>query len=409
MEIQGQGGGGGGGGGGLGGGGEVRRLHIIYFLSRKGQVDHPHLIRVHHFSKNGVRLRDVKRWLSELRGKDIPELFAWSYKRRYKTGYVWQDLVDEDLITPISDNEYVLKGSEIASSSSCDICSYCERKVSPPLKIEGHPETKMDISTYESCEIEEQSPPFSSETSTMTDDSMKLDEEKKKFLDTTKEHAHEKVNKFDHPSSFFYSNLLNTKNKKKNKKDDKDNNKEKTSTPDSSSFSTFKKSRSYSSGASSVFRNLITCGGSDIKDSVTVVKKKSGKSSSNVANNRPSNDTAEICKGDKMGGSERTFGTLWNQPNVARKSCDEGNGSKKNMDNKNEFSQKPVSAYKPVNGPNCSQCGKTFKPEKMHTHMKSCKGIKYSLGKATAEKTLSHGSSMDSSHQESVSAYFLTH
>lgn len=35
--------------------------------------------------------------------------------RRYKTGYVWQDLVDDDLITPISDNEYVLKGSEISS------------------------------------------------------------------------------------------------------------------------------------------------------------------------------------------------------------------------------------------------------------------------------------------------------
>ena len=35
--------------------------------------------------------------------------------RKYKSGYVWKDLLDEDLITPISDNEYVLKGSEIAS------------------------------------------------------------------------------------------------------------------------------------------------------------------------------------------------------------------------------------------------------------------------------------------------------
>lgn len=38
--------------------------------------------------------------------------------RRYKTGYVWQDLLDEDLITPISDNEYVLKGSEISSTTT---------------------------------------------------------------------------------------------------------------------------------------------------------------------------------------------------------------------------------------------------------------------------------------------------
>lgn len=41
------------------GGGEVRRLHIIYFLSRKGRIEHPHLIRVHHFSRNGIRLKGL--------------------------------------------------------------------------------------------------------------------------------------------------------------------------------------------------------------------------------------------------------------------------------------------------------------------------------------------------------------
>lgn len=40
------------------GGGEVRRLHIIYFLSRLGGgIEHPHLIRVHHLARNGVYLR----------------------------------------------------------------------------------------------------------------------------------------------------------------------------------------------------------------------------------------------------------------------------------------------------------------------------------------------------------------
>jgi len=38
-------------------GGEVRRLHIIYFLSHMGRVEHPHLVRVHHFNRNGVYLR----------------------------------------------------------------------------------------------------------------------------------------------------------------------------------------------------------------------------------------------------------------------------------------------------------------------------------------------------------------
>ncbi|KAJ8753044.1 hypothetical protein K2173_011812 [Erythroxylum novogranatense] len=79
---------------------EVRRLHIIYFLSHMGSVEHPHLIRIHHLNRNDVFLRDVKRWLADLRGKHMPEAFAWSYKR-YKNGYVWQDLLDDDLITPI--------------------------------------------------------------------------------------------------------------------------------------------------------------------------------------------------------------------------------------------------------------------------------------------------------------------
>lgn len=97
-----------------GGGGEVRRINVVYFLSRGGRTDHPHLFRVNHLNRAGVRLRgkyvrpfflhlqihfhlllaiiidqcrslsfrsDVKRWLSELRGKDMPDNYSWSYKR----------------------------------------------------------------------------------------------------------------------------------------------------------------------------------------------------------------------------------------------------------------------------------------------------------------------------------------
>lgn len=38
-------------------GSEVRRLHIVYFLCPKGRIEHPHLLRVHHHSRNGVHLR----------------------------------------------------------------------------------------------------------------------------------------------------------------------------------------------------------------------------------------------------------------------------------------------------------------------------------------------------------------
>jgi len=122
--------------GAAGGGGEVRRINVVYFLSRGGRTDHPHLFRVNHLNRagGGVRLRgtyvrlvgrssssfhfcrsifasttrdlrrsmpaahysfavrvrtvfrslvrsDVKRWLSELRGKDMPDNYSWSYKR----------------------------------------------------------------------------------------------------------------------------------------------------------------------------------------------------------------------------------------------------------------------------------------------------------------------------------------
>ncbi|WOL14149.1 hypothetical protein Cni_G22929 [Canna indica] len=106
--------------GGGGGGGEVRRVNVVYFLSRDGRVEHPHLLRIHRLRQDRVCLRDVKRWLSKARGKEMPEFFSWSYKRRYRGGYIWQDLLDDDLITPFSDDEYVLKGSEIISISSED-------------------------------------------------------------------------------------------------------------------------------------------------------------------------------------------------------------------------------------------------------------------------------------------------
>ncbi|KAL5982127.1 hypothetical protein ACLOJK_016196 [Asimina triloba] len=43
----------------------------------------------------------------------MPSLFSWSCKRNYKSGYVWNDLSENDVIYPAEGAEYVLKGSEI--------------------------------------------------------------------------------------------------------------------------------------------------------------------------------------------------------------------------------------------------------------------------------------------------------
>lgn len=44
--------------------------------------------------------------------------------RKYKNGYVWQDLMDDDLITPIADNEYVIKGSLLPPSLNTSLGIY---------------------------------------------------------------------------------------------------------------------------------------------------------------------------------------------------------------------------------------------------------------------------------------------
>ncbi|KAL3537271.1 hypothetical protein ACH5RR_000637 [Cinchona calisaya] len=410
-------------------GAEVRRIHVIYFLSRKGRIEHPHLIRVHHLSRNGVHLRDVKRWLAELRGKDMPESFAWSYKRRYKSGYVWQDLLDEDLITPISDNEYVLKGSE---NSSTDIIedSHSETKYSmqkdeqesdgtPSSKEENqdhlYQKTQMEEPTkISSQETEEESPTFLSEkSSTLTDDSIKIeDQDQEKHIDdqSSKQEIHEESDKIENPNTF-----CKTFSNKKSKKDNKiESREEKISTPSSATTSTsqptFSKSRSYSNGASHLFRNLITCGAVDTNDSamVTINRRNKPCLNNNLSSSIKMN---ELQKGDKLGGSQRIFGANWNQQrqNSGRKSFD---GVRASPKNKSEFSnQKANAAYKPIFGPQCSQCGKPFKPEKLHAHMKSCKGMKawakYSGPAISAEKTTEV--SAGSPHTNMISGYYLTH
>ncbi|KAF8398565.1 hypothetical protein HHK36_017496 [Tetracentron sinense] len=97
---------------------EVRRVHIIYFLCRMGKIEHPHLIRINHLNRNGVRLRCK---------------ICMVFSRRYKTSYVWQDLLDDDLIPPILDNEMNtsskgLKCQQYPLHKEFDICHWFHDK-----------------------------------------------------------------------------------------------------------------------------------------------------------------------------------------------------------------------------------------------------------------------------------------
>ncbi|RWR93021.1 protein UPSTREAM OF FLC-like protein [Cinnamomum micranthum f. kanehirae] len=91
----------------------LRKVQVLYYLSRNGQLEHPHFMEVSHLANQQLRLKDVIDRLTVLRGSGMPSLFSWSCKRSYKNGYVWNDLSENDVIHPAEGAEYVLKGSEV--------------------------------------------------------------------------------------------------------------------------------------------------------------------------------------------------------------------------------------------------------------------------------------------------------
>ncbi|XP_021975702.1 uncharacterized protein LOC110870996 [Helianthus annuus] len=95
----------------------IRKVPVLYYLSRNGHLEHPHLIDVPLSSPNGLYLRDVMNTLNSHRGKGTANMYSWSFKRSYKNGYVWHDASEHDLIQPSNNHDYILKGSELPRMS----------------------------------------------------------------------------------------------------------------------------------------------------------------------------------------------------------------------------------------------------------------------------------------------------
>ncbi|KAL6613711.1 hypothetical protein ACP70R_035981 [Stipagrostis hirtigluma subsp. patula] len=92
------------------------KVAVVYYLCRTdGQLEHPHFVEMElPLAAPGLYLRDFTARLNKLRGDGMADMYAWSCKRSYRNGYVWQDLTDDDLIHPAHANhEYVLKGSQL--------------------------------------------------------------------------------------------------------------------------------------------------------------------------------------------------------------------------------------------------------------------------------------------------------
>jgi len=197
-----------------------------------------------------------------------------------------------------------------------------EQQQQPPQSLAEESQIQPDMNysktnspTKGSSEISQDSLVFSSDRSCVTDDdSSKVEEEKHLEVTTGKksfsEMHQEKLETCSLPS--FYHNLLS---KKGTDKDDQD----KTHSPDSSMTtispsssiqSSFTKIRSNSTKVSNIFRNWITCGTVETNDAALVLMNQSQKTISKEPNNTPETK-AQICKGDRLGGSERCFRTSW--------------------------------------------------------------------------------------------------
>ncbi|KAM0949593.1 putative protein SOSEKI [Dioscorea sansibarensis] len=93
------------------------KIPVVYYLCRNRHLEHPHVMEVPLSSSDGLYLRDVIDKLNALRGRGMAAMYSWSCKRSYKNGFVWHDLLEDDLIVPVHGNEYVLKGSELLDRS----------------------------------------------------------------------------------------------------------------------------------------------------------------------------------------------------------------------------------------------------------------------------------------------------
>ncbi|KAL3850705.1 hypothetical protein ACJIZ3_012587 [Penstemon smallii] len=108
------------------------KLPVVYYLSRNGQLEHPHFMEVPLSSPNGLFLTDVINRLEVLRGKGMASMYSWSCKRSYKNGFVWHDLSENDFIYPAHGHEYVLKGSQLPESKFPDSVEVEEQPPPPP-------------------------------------------------------------------------------------------------------------------------------------------------------------------------------------------------------------------------------------------------------------------------------------
>ncbi|KAG2328002.1 hypothetical protein Bca52824_010730 [Brassica carinata] len=133
-----------------------QKVHVVYYLCRSGQLDHPHFIEVPLSSHHGLYLRAL---LHRLLCTSCVALSSSCF-RIYKNGFVWHDVSKDDVIFPIHGQEYILKGSRILDFD-------CFRRLNQSWSITDLNEYKV----YKSSETTAESTcKLATDVSTQTDD-----------------------------------------------------------------------------------------------------------------------------------------------------------------------------------------------------------------------------------------------
>ncbi|XP_010068979.1 protein UPSTREAM OF FLC [Eucalyptus grandis] len=245
--------------------GEVRRIKVLYFhrhgCGTGGGVEQPHLFCAYHGSSNDLLFKDIKRWLADLRGSHLTWAFSWSYKRRYKMGYIWQDVLDDDLLMPISLSVY---------PSWIESC-LCDDEASTGNNVSSSREEVRDkyphSSQTESPTLLQQCPLPSSDTSTLTIiKSVHLE-------DDGKHSGVSEPNNHSHCNISFKFGLLRKKNMENCERITGGMARTPVSSVStlSSAQTPLTESKRRYKGTSQKFRNLITCGATDTNDAVLVM------------------------------------------------------------------------------------------------------------------------------------------
>ncbi|XP_040375814.1 uncharacterized protein LOC102708768 isoform X2 [Oryza brachyantha] len=357
-------------GGGGGGAGEVRRINVVYFLSRGGRTDHPHLFRVNHLHRAGVRLRDVKRWLSELRSKDMPDSFSWSYKKNYKAGYIWQDLMDDDLIIPVSDNEYVLKGCDVRRAPPCNGAPKEKSSSLDQNKLNSQGENdvacdqkQVDVALQVTAlNSDEPSPGADGESAPFKNDlprglrgekqQQQREEEAKavskavvaRSLPAAEEEQVKSCRTKNHPAVHGRARRIHLPQ---------------------------------------LLHSMLTCGAAADADDTALrpVPRRGARAGAGANDDDGEWPRTPVCPG--IDGCGLRVGK---KVKVRRGGKDKAKPKQK-RDGVDAHKHK----HKPASLPRCSQCGKEFKPHELHSHMQSCRGFKERMRSSTSSSRASAG------------------